>query len=322
VEALIRGSGWAGFAGAAVGVRRVLRGADSHVVDLIVCNGRTPRRLILKAQRSRTGESKPASERARYEFEVLGRLRADGQRTWPRCRVPRPVHLDPDSAALVMEACRGERLDTLIRGARAASDPRKLAALLEAVRGAGVWLRVFQDRTHERAGGAPLVESLRGRVLDDLDFCHGAGALDEQETQWVRRRSETIAGLLAAAGPETTGHHGDFQPGNLFIDEEFVQAIDFEGYRRGLAAEDAGNFLAHLALFFTLLRGRRERAAAAFLEGYGHRPDEEPGLRLGITAAGLRLLRAETSDWRTAAARRRWLGPLRRRVLRDLILRS
>jgi glycosyltransferase involved in cell wall biosynthesis/tRNA A-37 threonylcarbamoyl transferase component Bud32 len=323
VVALIRNSSWPGFVGAAVGVRRVLRGADSHVVDLIACHRRTPQRLILKAQRSRAGESRPASERARHEFEVLGRLRAEGRQHWPRCRVPRPVHLDPENAVLVMEACRGERLDTLIRSARAAPDPRRLAGLLEAVRGAGVWLRVFQDQTREAGPGGPIVEGLRDRILDDLESCRAAGVLSRDEADAVRQRSSAIAGRLAAEDPGTTGHHGDFQPGNLFVDDEFVEAIDFEGYRRGLAAEDAGNFLAHLALYFTLFRGRRERAVAAFLEGYGHAPEEEPGLRLGVAAAALRLLRSELDD-RTprATAGRFWLGRSRRRVLRDLILRS
>jgi aminoglycoside phosphotransferase (APT) family kinase protein len=77
-----------------------------------------------------------------------------------------------------------------------------------------------------------------------------------------------LAGTVAPA--RLVGHHGDFWPGNLYVDEKCVQVIDFEGFREGLPCEDAAYFLVHLQPFFAWpgLRGRGEQAAAAFLEGW------------------------------------------------------
>jgi glycosyltransferase involved in cell wall biosynthesis len=321
VEALIRDSTWPGFSHDAIGVVRVHRGTDSEVIDLIATRTDGPLRVVLKVQRTRPGESRPAGDRARHEFDVLSRLRAGGQGRWPLCRVPRPLHIDEEAASLVMEACAGQRLDRLIRSARGASDPRRVAGLLEAVRGAGVWLRIFQDQTGGQGRAAGALAALNARIADDIAACLMSGALGPAEADAVESRLRDIAIRVESHDPPATGHHGDFQPGNLFVGDESVEAIDFEGYRPGFAAEDAGDFLAHLALYFALFRGRGQRAAAAFLEGYGPRQEDEAGLRLCTAATALRLLRAEAGTDASRASRF-LLERARRRVLRDLIVRG
>ena len=57
-----------------IGMRRRLERPDSRVVHLLVRNGRGSHDVILKSHRSRPGESQPAIERARKEFDVLRAL--------------------------------------------------------------------------------------------------------------------------------------------------------------------------------------------------------------------------------------------------------
>lgn len=135
---------------------------------------------------------------------------------------------------------------------------------------------------HQRFAGVPrplrLAEEISAVVMER---CRGT-ALDEivrrgrmaRGAEWER----LLAALRRAGGwlrlfqrHTRAGHHGDFWPGNVYVDPDGgVQVIDFEGYREGLAWEDPAYFLVHLELFFAWpgLRGRFEKAAAAFLGGY------------------------------------------------------
>lgn len=244
----------AGLDGA--GIRRVHRRMDSMVIEAL-CPG--PRDLILKIQRSRPGESRPAAERARHEYEVLSRLHG-------KVGVPRPLRLDEGAAFVVMERCRGTALDDAIRRGRAKGD-----ALFTALRDTGRWLRAFQAHTRE-----------------DGDPAHAL-----------------------------VGRHGDFWPGNVYVDAEAgVQVIDFEGFRDGLPWEDAADFLVELELFFAWpgLRRRWERAEAAFLQGWlDGDPLDRPALELCRMAKVLRLLSGdEQTGWRGWKRRRTLLAILRR----------
>jgi glycosyltransferase involved in cell wall biosynthesis/tRNA A-37 threonylcarbamoyl transferase component Bud32 len=109
-----------------VGVRRIRERQDSRVVE-ISADGRE---LIVKTQISRAGESRPPVDRARHEYEILGRLASRGA-------APRPVRLE--GATIVMERAEGMPLDRLIRELRQTPD-----ALVPAFRAVGRWLREFQ----------------------------------------------------------------------------------------------------------------------------------------------------------------------------------
>lgn len=236
------------------GVRRVHRRTDSLVIEALAPG---PRDLVVKVQKPRRGESRPPRERARHEHEVLGRLH---RLFAPDAgfRVPRPLGLLEDEAAVVMERCSGTALDEIIRRARWESE-----GLAVAIRRAGRWLRLFQEHTRSEGDAKPVLEALLARASADLAACRKELRLPRD----LEARLQRLAGRIE---PRLVGHHGDFWPGNLYLDEKCVQVIDFEGYREGLPWEDAAYFLVHLEPFFAWpgLRGRGEQAAAAFLEGW------------------------------------------------------
>ena len=237
------------------GVRRVHRRTDSLVIEALAPG---PRDVVLKVQRSRPGESRPPRERARHEHVVLERLyhlfSSDSG-----FGVPRPLGLLEDEAAVVMERCPGTALDEIVRRARWESE-----GLAVTVRRAGCWLRLFQGHTRSGGDAGPALEALLARASDDLAACRRTLRLSRD----LESRLDRLAGRIGPA--RLVGHHGDFWPGNLYLDEKCVQVIDFEGFREGLPWEDAAYFLVHLEPFFALpaLRGRGEEAAAAFLEGW------------------------------------------------------
>jgi colanic acid/amylovoran biosynthesis glycosyltransferase len=247
----------AGLAGA--GVRRVHRRLDSMVIEALAPG---PQEVVVKVQRSRPGESRPPRERARHEHQALDLLHRRFASD-PGFGVPRPLGLLEEEAAVVMERCQGAGLDELIRRERSASGP-EWEALAVAVRRAGGWLRLFQRYTPSGGDPGRALEALLARASADLAACRGTMRLP----RGLESRLERLAGRV---GPTPlVGHHGDFWPGNLCVDEKCVQVIDFEGFREGLPWEDAAYFLVHLHPFFAWpgLRGRGEQAAAAFLEGW------------------------------------------------------
>ncbi|HEX7186514.1 MAG TPA: glycosyltransferase, partial [Thermoanaerobaculia bacterium] len=141
---------------------------------------------------------------------------------------------------------------------------------------------LYQRFAGESGFGVPrplrLAEEVSAVVMER---CQGT-ALDEIVRRGRMARGAEWEGLLAAlrrAGGwlrlfqrhTQAGHHGDFWPGNVYVDRKGgVQVIDFEGYREGLPWEDPAYFLVHLELFFAWpgLRRRFAKASAAFLDGY------------------------------------------------------
>jgi glycosyltransferase involved in cell wall biosynthesis/aminoglycoside phosphotransferase (APT) family kinase protein len=282
----------AGLPGA--GVRRVHRRADSMVIEALAPG---PLDLVVKVQRSRPGESRPPQERARHEHEVLDRLQGLFAEE-PGFGVPRPLRLLEEEAAMVMERCEGAGLDELIRRGRSASGP-EWKALAVAVRRAGRWLRLFQRHTAASGDPGPALAALLARAAADLAACRKSLRLPRD----LEARLERLAGRIGPAG--WVGHHGDFWPGNLCVDEKQVQVLDFEGFREGLPWEDAAYFLVHLEPFFAWpgLQGRGEKAAAAFLEGWleGDALDRS-ALDLCLLAKALQVLARSPGGWRQRRA--------------------
>ena len=92
-----------------LGLRAFHARPDSRVA-VVLARGRDggpARELVIKEQRSRSGESRPPAERARHEHAVLERLHAAfASAGEPTLGVPRPIHLDAGSGRLVMEALK------------------------------------------------------------------------------------------------------------------------------------------------------------------------------------------------------------------------
>ena len=256
----------AGVASGAIGLRRLDERRDSRIAHLVVANGGRPHEIVVKMHLSRRGESRPASERAQREFDALCALHrrlADGS------SVPRPLDLRLPDACVVMESCRGRPLDALIRARRFARDASGTRELVSAVRRAGAWLRHFQNSAAEGGDPTTAIDRLVATSREHLDGCRD-DLLPTWAANGVRSQIDGLKTRLAPASLRLTVAHGDFWPGNIFINGEVVEVIDFEGTGQGLPYEDVAYFLVHLELFFAgpFIRRRFKPIGAAFLAGY------------------------------------------------------
>lgn len=272
-----------------LGVTGIHEGGDARVLDLLIPVEGEGGRVVLKVARAHAGQSASPAERARIEYAALARL---GSLDDPFCRAPRPLLLDEDAAAVLMEPCEGERLDHLVRTARASLDPRRMAGLHDALRLTGQWLSRFHHENAVVGEPGAGVDHLMARIEGDLQRVPRR-LLSLWEARRVEHELSALARELRLTRPLVVGIHGDFWPGNVFVGRTGPQVIDFEGFRAGLPAEDLAWFLAHLSLAFVYpgLRTRRLRAARAFGAGYAPAGVGGDGaFRLCQAATGLALL--------------------------------
>ncbi|HSL19899.1 MAG TPA: glycosyltransferase [Vicinamibacterales bacterium] len=259
----------------AIGIRRVRERPDSTVVDLLASDGQSATDLVVKIHSARGEALRSKERRAEHEFCVMDRLQSMAEHedpatpgiTFSVARV-----LDRAGPALLLEPCSGRLLVDLARQARFGGRQRR-AALVDAVRNAGHWLRVFQQNAGSGGLARATVRALAEQACCDLSACEAAGILAPRERARIEQRLEALSSLAATSvtGKRTSGHHGDFWPGNVFGADRGISVIDFEGFRYGLPYEDVAYFLVQLELFFPYFPYRRIRRELrdAFLEGYG-----------------------------------------------------
>ncbi len=231
------------------------------------------RQVILKQHRPETDAVRTAGTRASYDHDVLVSLRAAMTGAYS---VPRPLLVDKPLGALVIERAIGRPLDELIRE-RKRSDAGA-STLVPLIARAGTWLRLMQHHTRSSEDARPLLRRVIERALADLDAIAAHDWL-------IRRRRNDIARALRVLGARVqsgvAGHHGDYWPGNIFMDDTRVEVIDFEGYRLGLPMEDVAYFLVQLELLLPRHPRRLAPLRDAFLDAYGDgAPRDDDALRL------------------------------------------
>lgn len=248
-----------------VGLRRVHRSRDARVAEVIVPTSGDVRERIIKVHQTRAGESRPACERAAREFETLVALYRGLASPYS---VPRPLYLDVARATIVMERCAGSPLQQLVREARTTMNRRHWIALVPVLRRTGAWLRHFQQQTTVDADIGSAFDALVDRARSDLQACRER--LPDDRIAALATRLEHLIGQSRPNSIRLVGQHGDFWPGNVYIDGDDVRVIDFEGFRYGLPYEDVSYFLLQLKLLtdYPLLRSRGRRLSHAFLAGY------------------------------------------------------
>jgi colanic acid/amylovoran biosynthesis glycosyltransferase len=315
---------WGPLRPAAFGVRQIYERRDSYVAEVAISDGRAKREVVVKQQRARASESRNAADRARIEFHALTMLRelmrADFTETTRvvAYSVPKVLAFDEEAAALVLERARGRSLETIIREGRNRG-PRNVHYV--ALRRAAIWLAKMQSHTRSGDDARHILTAIVVLALRDLELA----AFGDRELRPYRaaiaERLRTLESRVAEKSFPVVGRHGDYWPGNIYIDDDRVEVIDFEGYREGLPLEDVAQFLIHLDLYFAypMLSNMRRRLRAAFLDSYaafGGQLDQD-ALQLFTIATALQSL---------ARVRRATQGVLRnywrRRVLRKVIRRN
>ncbi|HEY8181229.1 MAG TPA: glycosyltransferase, partial [Thermoanaerobaculia bacterium] len=316
---------WEPLKPVAFGVRRVNERQDSCVAEVAIVDATNAKReVVVKQQRSHPSESRNATDRAQTEFDALTMLReAMGDELSEtgravRYTVPRVLAFDKASATLILERAPGKSLESIIREGRKRGlrNPHFMA-----LHRTGIWLGKMQSRTRSDGDGRHIVSALVILALRDLDLASVVDREVRAQRASIAERLRELESRVAARACALVGCHGDYWPGNIYVDDYRVDVIDFEGYREGLPYEDVAQFLVNLELYlaYPMMANMLRRLRAAFLDSYvafGGKADED-ALQLFTITNALQLL---------ARVRHPTRGPLRvywrRRVLRNVLRRS
>lgn len=288
---------------------------DGFVAELTASNGK---QLVVKQYKPFPNEPRPAVESARTEAVVLRRL-GDSLPSGDeavRFGVPRVVLFDEENAAVVMERADGQPLDGIVVNARNHRDPSLAAVPL---RHAGAWLRAMQKATPSDADAGAILSRLIATALRDLEIAAQSDASIRRNRGAIESTLRTLAADASDEWLKAVGCHGDLWPGNIFIGEGIVQAIDFEGFHDGLPLEDVAYFLIHLEMYFKFPLVRKQFApfARSFMRGYAD--VNRKALRRMFIIKGLQVL-ARGGGAMKHLSIREWLIHLtvRARVLRSV----
>lgn len=277
---------------------------DSRIALVEISGGRE---VILKQHRAGSDAARSAGTRASFEHDVLLSLRAAMTGDFS---VPRPLLVDKPLGVVVLERAVGRALDESVREKKRSEEG--VRALVPLLGRAGTWLRVMQQQTRSSEDAAPLLEKIVGRAMSDLESISAHDWL-------IGRRRKDIAATLQALSKRVrsrvAGHHGDYWPGNVFLDDTRVEVIDFEGYRLGLPCEDVAYFLVQLELLMPRHTRRLPPLRDAFLDAYFENDErDDDALRLFTLTKTLFALSRPPGVTHTLPLRV-WLRHMQRRIV-------
>jgi Ser/Thr protein kinase RdoA (MazF antagonist) len=247
-------------------------GADSDVFQVNHTGGKAPAgNLILKLHRPNGPRAAGTLERARAEAEndfiALSFLWSVFLPHSTRLAVPRPLALNNDQAAVLMEKCQGERLDHAMRWARFRGSARN--SLRDWFTSCGEWLAIFHQASESREDPAPIFAGLESGFHENLRLCRERG-LDEDLVSMAVETFEARKGEAFDPGMGLVGRHCDFAPYNVLVAGDRVSVIDFEGLQLGVPYDDLCYFVRMLGVTppYHLSRSMIGELRDAFLKGY------------------------------------------------------
>lgn len=254
---------------------RIRAGRDSEVYRISrVEGGRTGAELILKLHRPNWSEASQAVQdggrHARTEYEALTKLWGEFRRRSTRHAVPKPIDFCPHQAALLMELQVGEKLYPMMRWAR--FRPGAVRRLNAAFETAGEWLALFHTIEARSGDAAPQIERVAREFDADLEICRRRGLDPSLAFAAARSFAADMTGINPSK-LRLVSRHCDFAPYNVFINEERVSVIDFEGMQDGIPTDDLCYFLSMIAAVppHHLGHSTLGKLQQAFLRGYARR---------------------------------------------------
>lgn len=301
------GIAWETLGASKVGIRWSSWRHDAGVAEVSLYGGRERRDVIVKRHSRRPPFTESAANRARNEFETLQLLARSMPET---ASVPHVLLFDEETLTIVMEKAAGEPLDRLF-----ATSNRSRSTLLIAVARAAEWLKIMQSVTRREIDASRYVTDAAALAHRDLRRVAHEDAAVRRRVRLIERRITGLTASVAERATTVAGHHGDFWPGNVFIAPHIVTAIDFEGYREGLPAEDVAYFLIRTELLSRRFGLRAAPLQTAFIDAWGGiRADE---LELFTITKALRTY-VNTVEGSQSVLQRLWTM----RVLRSVLLQT
>lgn len=177
---------------------------------------------------------------------------------------------DPAAAEAILKEHRAREGESAPPAARAAREADILRDLHRRTRLGDLELTVPEPIALD--GPAVVMRVAPGARLDDLLRRGRFGADGARLERAVAGAAEWLRWFHAqrgVAGADDVLVHGDYWPGNVFVDDRSVTVVDFEGARPGDPIDDVGYFLVHMEVFFPPpLRGRFGRLRRIFLDTY------------------------------------------------------
>jgi Phosphotransferase enzyme family len=288
---------WRALGATAVGVRWTSTRHDAAVAELVLHTAEGTEDVIVKHQRQEGALAAGARDRIRREHDALARL---GRTLFGTQRVPRVLAFDEERTTIVMERARGTSLDARMTDA-------------DAFERAGAWLAAMQSATRSASDPHALLDATLRRALTEVETLAARDRV-------IRRHARRILAILAkgAAAPYLAGHHGDYWPGNVFVDGGHVTVIDFEGFREGLPLEDVAYFLMRTELLGRRFRVRTDELRARFLRGYGGADDARALRFFTVTKTLGTLMNHATGNVALSLPMRIWMW----RMLRQALVRA